>query len=84
MPKTKKAQGDVLAGRSPEMQLLRAVRRYVEAHGGKIVVIGGVELQRLPDDPEGKYRLAVAFLGRKPDKGLTLSERRAEGGDDVH
>jgi hypothetical protein len=70
----KQAKRDVLAGRSPEMQLLRAVRRFVESKGGKIVVIGGIEVQQFPGDPEGKFRLAVGFLGRKPTPDETTPQ----------
>ena len=62
----KKRREDVLAGPGDELQLYRAVRRYVKARGGSIVVIGGIELQQWPDDRPQQFRLAVKFLGRKP------------------
>jgi hypothetical protein len=65
MPAPKKAK-DWLAGRTPDLQLYRAVRRYVESLGGSIVVIGGIEVQEWPGEPMGKYRVAVSVLGRKP------------------
>lgn len=68
-PKTRKrskAKADPLAGRTPELHLYRAVRRYVESLGGGVVVIGGIEVQEWPGDPQGKYRVAVSVLGRKP------------------
>lgn len=63
-----RAKADPLAGRSPEMQLYRAVRRYATSLGGSIVVIGGVEVQTWPSDPDGVYRVAVKCLGRVPTR----------------
>lgn len=61
--KAKKSQ-DVLAGdRTPVGQLYRAVRRYVETHGGSIVVIGGIKLLQWPT---GKFSISVDCLGQKP------------------
>ena len=58
---------DVLAGNTPDLQLYRGVRRYVESLGGSVIVIGGIEIQEWPDDPAGKYRVAVSVLGRRPE-----------------
>jgi hypothetical protein len=58
---------DALAGDVPDLELYRAVRHYVESLGGSIVVIGGIEVQQWPGDPEHTYRLAVKFMGRKPE-----------------
>lgn len=66
--KVAKKKRDPLAGRAPDMQLYRAVRRYVESLDGSIVVIGGIEVQEWPGDPQGKFRVAVNVLGRKPEK----------------
>lgn len=60
------ASDDRLAGDTPELELYRAVRRYVESGGGSILVIGGVQVQQWPEDNEFVYRLAVKFTGRKP------------------
>lgn len=58
---------DPLAGLPPHVaDLYRAVQNYVTKLGGNIVVIGGVEVLELPGDPAHKYRLAVPFLGTKP------------------
>lgn len=45
--------------------LLAAVERYVESKGGKLVVVGGIEIQ---DFHEGasKFKVAVRCLGRRP------------------
>ena len=60
-----KKKRDLLAGRSPTMQLYRAVRRYVESGGGNVVVIGGIEVQDFAEGA-GKWRLAVRLMGKKP------------------
>ena len=57
---------DRLAGRSAEMQLYRAVRRYVLEKGGNVVVIGGIQMQEWPHDPAFTFRVAVSVTGRKP------------------
>ena len=56
---------DPLAGRGADLQLYRAVRRYVRERGGKVAVIGGIEIQEWPDTPKGAFRVAVHVLGRK-------------------
>ncbi len=63
----KKKAKDVLAGRSIEMQLYRAVRRYVQERGGKLLVIGGIEIQEWPEDRVGMFRVAVRVMGKKPE-----------------
>jgi hypothetical protein len=65
-PTKRTVKRDVLAGRAPDLQLYRAVRRYVQSLGGSIVVIGGIEVQEWPEDSEHCYRVAVRVLGRKP------------------
>lgn len=48
--------------------LYNAVQNYVEKHGGKLVVVGGIEIQEWPTDPAFCFRLAVKCLGREPKK----------------
>lgn len=55
-----------LVGRDPVSQLYRAIIRYVESKGGKIIVIGGIEIQEWPLDPKLNFRVGVRCLGRKP------------------
>jgi hypothetical protein len=64
--KTKKKPKDRLAGRSPTMQLYRAVRRYIESGNGNIVVIGGIEVQEWPSEGPYKFRVAVKVMGKRP------------------
>lgn len=55
-------------GGSDVEELYAAVRRYVETRGGKLIVIGGVSVMRLPGEPDEAFYLAVKCLGRKPEK----------------
>ena len=65
--KTQRKPRDVLAGNTPELILLRAVRRYVEHHGGKILVIGGIEVQTWPEDRALNFRIGIRCTGRRPE-----------------
>ena len=47
-------------------KLYKAVQQYVENHGGKIVVIGGIEIQQWPEDSKMTFRVAVRCSGKKP------------------
>ena len=47
-------------------KLYKAIQEYVEDRGGKVVVIGGVEIQQWPDDKEYRFYVAVKVTGRKP------------------
>lgn len=63
----KRKHKDPLAGkRDPESQLYRAVRRFVLARGGSLVVIGGINTIELPDDRAMIFHVAVKCMGRKP------------------
>ena len=55
-----------ILGRDPVSQLYRAVIRYVESQGGKLFVIGGVQVQEWPEDFAYNFRIAVRCTGRKP------------------
>lgn len=55
-----------VVGRDPVSQLYRAIVRYIESGKGKILVIGGIEIQEWPGDPAYTYRVAVKITGRKP------------------
>lgn len=68
-PTRSRKKRDPLTGRTPDIQLYRAVRRYVESLGGSVVVIGGIEVQEWPVDPHGKFRVAVSVVGRRPSGG---------------
>lgn len=50
----------------PDHNLLAAAQHWVHAHGGTIIVGGGIELQQWPGAPMGQYRIAVRCVGRLP------------------
>jgi hypothetical protein len=58
----------------PTDRLYNAVQNYVEKRGGKLVVVGGIEIQEWPTDPEFCFRVAVKCLGRKPKKPEAASK----------
>lgn len=47
-----------------------AVLEFVEAHGGSVIVAGGIEVQDWVDGAH-KYRLAVRCVGRAPSMSTT-------------
>ncbi len=57
-------------------RLLKAVAHWIETHGGKAIIVGGIEVQ---DFHEGKYKFKVAArcVGRAPTK-RTLEEVAGE------
>lgn len=46
--------------------LYKAVVDYVHSKGGKVLVIGGVEIQQFPGDRKFNYRIAIRITGKKP------------------
>jgi hypothetical protein len=52
----------------PAHNVLAAVSHWVKAHGGTTVVIGGIEIQRWPEEGEFKYKVAVNCVGKAPQK----------------
>lgn len=66
-PKKRRSKKNPLRGCSPDVQqLYRAIQNYVEVHGGKLIVVGGIQVQEWPNDGMGKFEIAVKCLGRKP------------------
>jgi hypothetical protein len=61
-----KARHPLAGKRDAESCLYRAVKNYVKKLGGSVAVIGGIEIQTWPDDPKGKYRVAVHCAGVRP------------------
>ena len=49
------------------MKLYKAIQEYVESRGGKVLVIGGVETIKWPDDREFNYTLGIRITGIKPE-----------------
>jgi len=62
---TKKARENAYIG------LYKAVGKYVELQGGRVVIIEGVQVQEWPDkrvgSPLKSFSIAVKCLGKKPD-----------------
>jgi hypothetical protein len=61
-----KAKRFPMLGRSVHDRLYRAVVNYVEAHGGMLVVVGGVEVQQWMPDRPSSFKIAVSCAGRAP------------------
>ena len=47
-------------------RLYKAVAHYVEKNGGKLVVIGGIQVQEWPGEGAYKFTLGIKCMGRKP------------------
>ena len=54
--------------------LYKAVEDYVEAKGGKLLAIGGIQVQQWPKDMKYNFRLAVRCTGQMPE--YTLPNQR--------
>lgn len=52
--------------RSPAIDLLNAVGAWVKSRGGEVLVAGGVQIQRWPQDPDHTFLVAVRCTGRAP------------------
>lgn len=48
------------------LELYKAVAEYVEKHGGKVFVAGGIQIQEVPGDATYNFYVAVKCTGRKP------------------
>jgi len=74
---TTKARIAKLRGKDPASKLQRAVVEYVESRGGRVIVIGGVELIQFPGD-EGSFnfRIAVKCTGTAPQKNMEADADR--------
>lgn len=47
-------------------KLYKAIQEYIEGRGGKVLVIGGVQILHYPGDPKYKYFISIQFTGRSP------------------
>jgi len=65
--KTKKAP-KVKWGNSDSDRLLKAAVNYIEKNGGTAVIVGGIEIQKWPEDQDFNYRLAIRITGLRPNK----------------
>lgn len=46
--------------------LYRAVAKYVESNGGRVIVAGGIQCQQWPGDGLYQFTIAVKCTGRPP------------------
>lgn len=64
-------------------RLYKAVANYVEKCGGKLILIGGVQIQQWPGDSEFKFTIGIPCLGQKPtyanDTPTPSPKRRGSG-----
>ena len=49
----------------PSHNVLAAISNWVQANGGNLIMVGGMEIQHWGDGI-GKFRVAVKCLGRPP------------------
>jgi hypothetical protein len=68
MPATirKKSAVAMVTGKGPVESLYRAVIRYVEANGGSLAVIGGIQIEQWPGELSGNFTVAVKCTGVRP------------------
>ncbi len=46
--------------------LYKAAGKYVELHGGKIIIAGGVQVIRFPDSKKYTWTLGIICTGKPP------------------
>jgi hypothetical protein len=64
-----KGPGDVTCSSEAETDLLyKAVKRYVEAYGGTVAVVGPVTIQQWPHDNQLTFHVTVKCFGHQPRK----------------
>lgn len=49
-------------------ELYTAVENYIRIIGGDVVVIGGIQIQRWPEDNSKTFNISVKCSGRSPVK----------------
>lgn len=65
---TLKRNTKLLRSRKDDLARIAAAQRWLLANGGDALVMGGIEIITMPYDAEGKFRIAIGCLGRKPKK----------------
>jgi hypothetical protein len=48
----------------PEHNLLAATQHFILSRGGKLVMVGGIEIQQWPADTPYSFRVGVRCMGR--------------------
>lgn len=64
MPKVKSTRKP--SKRSVSDRLLIATGRWVEAHGGRALVGGGISIETWPGDPDYCFYVRIKITGKKP------------------
>ena len=64
--KPKKEKKMIRTGDRITDNLYNAVRDYVEAKGGSVIVIGGIQIIQMPNDLKFNWGLNVRITGKKP------------------
>lgn len=66
--KRKKARAITLRFRKgdPIHNLYAACTHYIRVNGGDAIVVGGIEVQEWPEEPESNFRIAIRVTGTKP------------------
>ena len=57
---------ELLRRKDPTDKLLGAAANYIEAKGGKALVIGGIAIMQEPTDGEHRFSVVIRCTGRKP------------------
>ena len=63
-----------LKNRLDEELLCKAVQRFIESKGGKVLVVGGISIQQWPQDNTHVYHVAVKFMGRPPKIAVKVAK----------
>ena len=77
-PKPRKKTKSAIVSSDPISQLYRAVERYVTAHHGSVLVIGGIQLQEWPGEGEYNFSIAVKCTGKRPIFPIAGWNKRTE------
>ncbi len=54
--------------------LYDAVAAFVKAKGGNVLVIGGIQMLKWPDDRQHNFMIAVRITGIEPTVGFTSND----------
>ena len=68
---------DDVMGKTPKQKsvdaLYRAVQKYVELNGGKLIVVGGIQVQQWLGDAKYNFVVAVRCTGVLPEFAKEIS-----------
>jgi hypothetical protein len=72
----KHEEGSAVQGTREAERLCRAVARYVESQGGKVLVAGGIQIQQWPGQGRFNFIIGVKCTGQLPAFAAKPSGRR--------